>query len=157
MVQDEINKIDGSGHPESNTSGLYTYLILFRFTRKKHLFILIPAIILATISGVITPLITIVTGSYLNTFSEFASNVIDGDDLVHATLHLIYVLLVVAAATWLTKGAFFSSWTIYGELQAKAVREELFSALLTRDLDWFEAQKLETGALLSRLQSYVRA
>ena len=135
--------------------GILAFRIIFSFTRTSHILFLAPAFLLAILSGFMLPTMSILTGRFLNSFSQFMAGTIDDDRLTKDTSPTLYALVGLGAIIWIVKGGFCCAWIMYGESQAQAVREDLFSALLLRDLAWFETQKTGVGTLLSRIQTCV--
>ncbi|KAK5090510.1 ATP-dependent permease [Lithohypha guttulata] len=133
--------------------GLAAYRVVFSFNRPGHLFVLIPAVLLAALSGTIKPAMSILTGHFFTSFAQYAAGTIDAQVMTNSTRSIVYAFIVVAAITWLAKAAVCTTWITYGEMQAAAVREDLFSALIVRDLAWFEAQEAGVSSLLSRIHT----
>lgn len=140
---------------QTNPGGVFAFRIIFSFTRASHLLFLVPAFLLAALAGLFLPIMSILIGRFFNSFAQYTAGVIDGEKLTQDTLPTLHALLGVGAGIWVVKGGFCCAWIIYGESQTQAVREDLFSALLLRDLAWYEAQKAGVGTLSSRIQTYV--
>lgn len=127
---------------------------LFNFTNRSHLIILIPALILSAISGILLPTLAIVFGKFFDALASFGAGTIGDHELVQKVLSNTYALVALGGATWLLKGGYFTVWLVFGELQAKSIRDALFRSLLHKDLEWFEMRSSGVGSLLSRLQTY---
>ena len=126
---------------------------LFKFTTSKHAIVLGPALCLSVSARVVVPSMAIFFGKIFGSFSNFGAGIIDGDELMHIVSIDAIALVGLGGATWLLKGGFFALWLVFGELQAKAVRDHLFQSLLEKDLEWFEKRESGVGSLLSRLQA----
>lgn len=126
---------------------------MFTFTNRVHLLLLLPCVFLSTVAGVLRPAQSIPFGKFFDTLSDFGAGKIDGKELTEKGLVEIYGLLAVGGVTWLLKGGYFCTWLIFGELQAKGVRDELFQNLLEKDFGWFESRSSGVASLLSRLQT----
>ena len=126
---------------------------LFNFTDRSHLIVLIPALLLSTISGILLPALSIFFGKFFDALSAYGAGQIDDQEQEHKVLVNTYALLALGGTTWLLKGGYFTVWLVFGEFQAKRVRDLLFQSLLERDLEWFEARSGGVGSLLSRLQT----
>jgi ATP-binding cassette subfamily B (MDR/TAP) protein 1 len=126
---------------------------LFTFTDRLHLLVLLPCLLLSTFAGVLRPAQSILFGKFFNTLSDFGAGKIDCEELTTKGLVEIYGLLAVGGAMWLLKGGYFCTWLIFGELQAKGARDELFQNLLEKDLGWFESRSSGVASVLSRLQT----
>ena len=127
---------------------------LFGFTASAHLPVLLPAVLFSAAAGGLQPAMAFFFGKFFDSFSDFASTKIDGATFMNRSLGTIYALFAIAAATFLLRGAFFSLWLVFGEMQARRVRELLFTSLLERDVEWYEARTYGVGILLTRLQGY---
>ncbi|KAK5943351.1 ATP-dependent permease [Knufia obscura] len=141
---------------QTRSGGILAFKIIFSFTRTSHLLFLIPAFLLAALSGFMLPIMSILIGCFLNSLSQFAAGTINDDELTKGSMSTVYAFVGVGLGMWVVKGGFCCAWIMYGESQAQAVREDLFSALLVRDLAWFEAQQAGVGTLLSRIQTHIR-
>lgn len=92
----------------------------------------------------------------MNSFSQFDAGAIDGDDLQCYTQPWVLGLVTLGSAAFVVRALFYCAWIVNGELQTKVVREDLFSSLVIRDFEWFEAQTSGVGSLLGRIQVYER-
>jgi ATP-binding cassette subfamily B (MDR/TAP) protein 1 len=148
--EDDLVSIELEDAPKGSTS----WKALCTFTSRLHLLVLVPSLLLSTIAGVLQPAMAIFFGKFFDNFSDFGAGKIDGQELISKGLPDIYGLIAIGGATWLLKGGYFTTWLVFGELQAKGVRDELFQNLLKKDLGWFEARSSGVASLLSRLQTY---
>lgn len=143
--------VEQDGQPRNTTT---SWRALFNFTDQTHVFILIPALVLSALSGMLLPSVAIFMGKYFDALAKYGAGTINDHELEEKVLLSTYGLVVVGAATWLLKGSYFTLWLIFGEMQAKNVRDSLFQSLLLKDLEWFEMRSSGVGSLLSRLQTY---
>ncbi|KIW83100.1 hypothetical protein Z517_02344 [Fonsecaea pedrosoi CBS 271.37] len=127
---------------------------IFRFTATAHLFVLLPAITISAAAGCLQPAMAFFFGQFFDTFSDFAAGKTDGSTFMHRSLRSLYALLGVAGATFFFKGILFSLWLVFGEMQARSIRELLFQSLLDREIEWYEARTIGVGTLLTRFQRY---
>jgi ATP-binding cassette subfamily B (MDR/TAP) protein 1 len=69
----------------------------------------------------------------------------------------IYCIAFVGLGTfsWIATAGFFACWVLVGELQARSARVRLFGALIDRRMEWFDQRKDGTGAMTTKLQSFV--
>ena len=126
---------------------------LFNFTQPVHAAILVPGLLLAIVAGILQPALAIFFGKFFNSFSQYGGGTITGAQLMQRTLVDVFALLGIGAATWILKGSYFALWIVFGEMQAKSVRDRLFGHLVQKDLAWFDSRTTGVGALLSRIQS----
>lgn len=131
--------------------GFAAYKVIFAFTCATHLLVLLPALLLAGLSGAIKPITSVLVGRFLTSFSKFSAGSIDDSELTRSTRDQVLALVGLGVATWIVRGVFCCAWITYGESQARSIRERLYSTLLTRDLQWFESQQSGVSTLLSRL------
>jgi ATP-binding cassette subfamily B (MDR/TAP) protein 1 len=125
---------------------------LFSFTAKAHLPVLLPAIFLSTAAGTLQPTMAFFFGKFFDSFSDFASGEIEGAVFMDRSLTSFNAMFAIGAATFLFKGALFTLWLVFGEMQARCVRELLFASLLDRDMGWYEARTSGVESLLARIQ-----
>lgn len=130
------------------------YTVIFSFTRKTHLPLLATAFFLAILAGLIPPATSILVGMLMDLFSQLDAGTISDDDLELSTQRWITGLVILGGAASFVRTFFYGAWMINGDLQARVVREDLFSSLVIRDFEWFEAQPSGVGSLLGRIQVY---
>ncbi|EXJ65413.1 hypothetical protein A1O7_01754 [Cladophialophora yegresii CBS 114405] len=128
---------------------------LFNFTEKAHLPVLLPAIFMSAVAGGLQPTMAFFFGKFFDNFSDFATSKIDGATFMNRSLTSFYALFAIGGATLLLKGALFSLWLFFGEMQSRYVREPLFASLLDRDMDWYEARTCGVGTLLTKIQRQI--
>ena len=148
----------GSKNPREDDAkskkAITSWRALFNFTDQSHLIVLTPAVLLSALSGVLLPAVAILMGKYFDALAKYGAGTITDHELVQKVLFITYGLIAIGAATWLLKGGYFTLWLVFGEMQAKRVRDNLFQSLLLKDLEWFEMRSSGVGSLLSRLQTY---
>lgn len=130
------------------------WAVLFSFTIKAHLSVFISAVIFSAAAGLLQPSMAIIFGRVFDAFSDCAARRIDGMMLVNRTLGSVYALLGIGVCTFLLKGSLFTLWLVFGEMQAKSVRETLFQCLLEREIEWYNARTTGVSILLARMQTY---
>ena len=131
------------------------WLALFEFTRKSHLIIFLLAISFSVASGLIIPALAIFLGKIFDPFTSFGGGGISGPDLVKRVSTYGIALVGLGSTSGILNALFFGSWLLFGELQAKSARETLFSAMLEKDLEWYDMRKDGVEALIARQQTYV--
>ena len=128
---------------------------LFAFTDQHHMFVLILALVLSVASGIIIPALAVFLGKIFNLFSDFGSGNLTSHGLVSKVTIDCIGLVGLGSASWILNGSYFMVWLVFGELQAKSVRDKLYANMLEKDLEWFEMHSNGVGALLPRLQTWV--
>ncbi|KAJ5980367.1 hypothetical protein N7481_007665 [Penicillium waksmanii] len=129
---------------------------LFHFTTRKNLPSVVVGSIFALLAGCATTALAIFLGDVFNAFTAFGSGDIDYDGLHGKILTGCLGMIGLGAAGWFLNGAYYAAFIIFGELQASNVRRDVFVELLTRDMEWFEAQEEGSGALLSGIQAQIQ-
>ncbi|KAI9641033.1 ATP-dependent permease [Ciborinia camelliae] len=129
---------------------------LFTFTTKKHTFNLVLCIIFGILSGVMKPISAIFYGNIFGSLVNYGSGVITAQETLHRVSKWCIAVSVLGGAVWLFEGLFLCSWIVFGELQAKSVREKMFSGMLEKDLEWFDLRKDGIGSLLIRIETQIR-
>lgn len=126
---------------------------LFNFSSRQHASILIIALFLSTAAGITGPALAIFFGKIFNSFSAYGAGVADGQMLMHKVSFDAIALCILGGTVWVLKGGYFALWMVFGELQAKNARDQLFRNLLEKDFEWYEMRTSGIGALLPRLQT----
>ena len=126
---------------------------LFNFTSKSHLFPLLAALALSIATGIIVPALALFLGQVFDSFTAFGAGAISGSTLVRKVSKNAIALAGLGCASWLLNGCYFMAWLVFGELQAKSVRNKLFDGMLQKDMEWYDMRKAGVGALIPRLQT----
>lgn len=135
---------------ETEPSNRQSWKDIFVFTNNTHLFMLGLSVLFSIASGGLQPVMAIFLGKFFDAFADFGAEKESSSALMHRIEQDVYALIAVAGGTFLIKGALFSAWLIFGELQAKAVRDGLFQSLLEKDIEWYDSQASSIDAILSR-------
>ncbi|KAB8302970.1 hypothetical protein EYC80_006282 [Monilinia laxa] len=129
---------------------------LFAFTTKEHTLNLVLCIIFAIVSGVLKPISAIFYGNIFGSLTNYGGGVITAQETLHRVSKWCIAISVLGGAVWLFEGLFLCSWVIFGELQARSVREKMFVGMLEKDLEWFDLRKDGIGSLLIRIETQIR-
>lgn len=140
---------DGTETDRADSPG---WLSLFHFTSRLHLFPLSVALALSIASGIIIPALAIILGRIFGLFTSYGATGISGSDLVKKVSIYGIALVGLGTASGLLNAGFFMFWLIFGELQAKSVRDKLFDGMLEKDMEWYDMRKSGIDTLISRLQ-----
>lgn len=127
---------------------------LLNFSSRQHTPVLLAALLLSAAAGITGPALAIFLGKIFGAFSAYGSGATDGPSFTDKVSHYSIALCVIGVAVWFLKGGYFGLWMVFGELQAKEARDQLFQNLLEKDLEWYELRTYGIGALLPRLQTY---
>ena len=139
----------GSRNEEHNSP----WLSLFAFTAQKHVPVLCPAVALTIVAGAIKPTVAIFLGYLFDELANYGTENISETQVLRDVAKWCLFLAGLSVSTWLINGGYFALWLIFGDKQAKAVREELFIGLLERETDWYDLRTDGIGSLLTRIQT----
>lgn len=146
----ELRNVDNNQSDEEIKS---SFRSLFAFTTKKHTLNLVLCIIFAVVSGVLKPISAIFYGNIFGSLTNYGGGVITAQETLHRVSNWCIAISVLGGAVWLFEGLFLCSWVIFGELQARSVREKMFVGMLEKDLEWFDLRKDGIGSLLIRIET----
>ena len=132
-----------------------TWAALLNFTTRQHAVPFATALSLAVASGIVVPALSIFLGKIFDAFTNFGAGTTTGDQLLDKLSLYGLALVGLGCSSWALNGGYFMIWLIFGELQAKGARDQLFDGMLEKDLEWFDLRKSGVGALLPRLQTSV--
>jgi ATP-binding cassette, subfamily B (MDR/TAP), member 1 len=138
-----------SGNEEHNSS----WLSLFAFTARKHVAVLCPAVALTVVAGAIKPTVAIFLGYLFDELASYGTGNVSETQVLRDVAKWCLFLAGLSFSAWLIKGGYFALWLIFGDKQAKTVREELFIGLLERETDWYDLRTDGIGSLLTRIQT----
>ncbi|KAI9766609.1 MAG: hypothetical protein M1840_006420 [Geoglossum simile] len=144
------------GDDEPNYKGRAGWRSLFTFTTKRHHVTLFFAAAFSVLSGIVTPTVSIVLGNIFDDFTRFGAHQLSRHELVSRITTSCLALVGIASLSWFLNSAFYLLWMVFGELQAKTVRDKLFEGLLNRDIEWYDKRKDGIGALIPRCQTQIR-
>ena len=138
---------------ESNVAKHTSWRSLFNFTSTTDALPLLLGLILSISAGIVNPTLAIFLGKIFDLFTKFGAGEISGPDLVEKISTNTIVLAGLGTASGLLHAGYFMLWLVFGELQAKHVRERLFDGMLEKDMGWFDMRTDGIDTLVSRLQS----
>ncbi len=126
---------------------------LFNFTSKRDAFPFLLALSLSVAAGIIGPALAIFLGNIFDLFTSFGAGEISGSDLLKKVSTYAIILAGLGAASGLLHMSYFILWLVFGELQAKHVRERLFDGMLEKDMSWYDLRTDGIDTLISRLHT----
>lgn len=144
-------EVAGTDNLESGVKA--SWRSLFAFTTRKHTASLAWCALATFFGGLLKPVAAIFFGNVFSVLTQFGIGTLDSHDTLHQISIWCIALIVVGIAAWVLHGMFLSSWMVFGELQARSVREQMFIGLLNKDMEWFDLRKDGIGALLIRIQT----
>lgn len=126
---------------------------LFAFITREHTRSIVCAILITVIAGILKPAAAIFYGKIFTSLANFGSGLIGGKETLHEVSIWCIALTSLGIAAWIVEGALLSSWIIFGELQAKTVRQQMFAGMLDREMEWYDLREDGVGSLLIRIQT----
>jgi ATP-binding cassette subfamily B (MDR/TAP) protein 1 len=126
---------------------------LFTFTTRKHLPGIVAALFITLVSSLIRPTSTIFFGKIFSVLTQFGAGSLSAHDTLEQISKWCTVLAGLGGLSWLIEGMFVLTWMVFGELQAKWVRGQMFSGMLDKEMEWYDMQKDGIGSLLIRIQT----
>lgn len=130
---------------------------LFSFTRWNQVGPLIAALAASAAFAAIRSIYPIFLGKIFNIVSDFGAGRRSGSETLHEISHWSQILIGLGVMNCLSGSAFLALWVIFGELQAKSVRQDIFKSLLSKKISWFDSLDQGTSSLLVRIQTQVYA
>ena len=138
---------------ENNLAKHTSWRSLFNFTSPTDALPLLIALVLSIAAGIVNPALAIFLGKIFDLFTNFGAGEISGSDLVEKTSTNAIILTGLGTASGFLHAGYFMLWLVFGELQAKHVRERLFDGMLEKDMGWYDMRTDGIDTLVSRLQS----
>lgn len=126
---------------------------LFNYTSKTHSVTLAFALIISVASGLIVPALALFFGKIFNYFTSFGEGQISSLELKQDVSRYACYLVALSCASGLLNACFYMLWMIFGELQAKGARENLFNGMIEKEMEWYDRRTAGISTHSSRLQS----
>lgn len=126
---------------------------LFNFASKRDIIPFLLALIFSVAAGIVAPALAIFLGKIFNLFTSFGAGEISGSNLLKKVSAYAIILAGLGTASGLLHASHFMLWLVFGELQAKHVRERLFDGMLEKDMGWYDMRTDGIDTLVSRLQT----
>lgn len=109
---------------------------------------------MATIAtGALKTALAVVLGKIFEAVSAYGNGDLTAEDALFQVSTWSLVLCAMGGGAMISNAAFMAFWTIFGELQAKSARDTVFSALLRKDMAWYDAQDDGAASLLIRIET----
>ncbi|PVH92092.1 P-loop containing nucleoside triphosphate hydrolase protein [Periconia macrospinosa] len=133
-----------------------TWKDLFGFTTRRHLPILFVAFLAALVAALANPAIAVVFGSVFHQFTEFGAGRITAAEFLRQISKYCTYLTAFGCASWIANSIYFMLFLSFGELQAYSARQTIFTALLRKDMAWYDTRDTGIAALLPSVQMQIR-
>ena len=126
---------------------------IFAFTRRRHVPILVLAVISTILAAGTQALNAMFLGFLFQAVTDFGSGELGADDAKAEVVKWCLILCAVAAGNGLGFVGFLGFWTTFGELQAKEIRSMLAKSLIDREMDWFDTRQDGISSMLARMRT----
>jgi ATP-binding cassette, subfamily B (MDR/TAP), member 1 len=146
----ELQTLDRNG-PVNKVK--FSWRSLFVFTTRKHTLTIIVALISTIASSLLKPAAAIFFGNIFSSMTRYGAGTISIQVAVQQISKWCVALTALGVAAWLAEGVFLLSWMIFGELQAKSMREQIFTGMLDKNMEWYDLRNDGIGTLLIRIQT----
>lgn len=143
----------GQGSINEETDINPSWRSLFSFTTRQHTASIIYCAITTFASGILRPVASIFFGYIFSILTQYGAGTLGPGDTRHQISTWCAALTATGVAAWVIQGTFLSAWMIFGELQARSVREQMFTCLLDKEMEWYDLRKDGMGSLLIRIQT----
>ena len=105
------------------------------------------------VSATLRPVATIICGNIFGIFALYGSGTIVSSQMLDSVSTSCKVLIVLSGLSWVVEAGFMSSWIAFGEQHAKEMRNRLFSAMLKRNIKWYDLRTEGLDTLLARIET----
>ena len=126
---------------------------LFNFASRMDVIPFLLALIFSIAAGIVAPALAIFLGSIFDLFTKLGADEISGSDLLDKVSGYAIILAGLGTASGIIHACYFMLWLVFGELQAKHVRERLFDGMLEKDMAWYDMRTDGIDTLVSRLHT----
>lgn len=141
-------------HPQH---GAGHFRSLFTFTTRRHVPILMFAVLCSILASSVPALQAYLLGKIFATFARFGAGTWTEVDFKEELARYDVYLICLGALCWFCGGGMFAGWTWVGALQARSAREGLFVGLARRPMSWFDQRQDGIGALTTKMHGWVVA
>lgn len=126
---------------------------LFAFTTRKHSCGLVFAIFAAIFASVSKPVASILFGRLFSALIKYGSGEYGLEETLEAVSWWCVGLTALGFVSWVADGILLSQWMRFGEIQAECVREQMFTGLLGKNMEWYDLREDGIDTLLVRIQT----
>lgn len=113
---------------------------LFAFTNPKQICVIVCAVGTACVVAACKTVYTLILGRIFGVVAKFGSEAITGQQLLDQVSQWSLYLTVLGLGMWALSGMDMALWITSGELRAASVRTTLFSALIQKEMGWFDSR-----------------
>lgn len=143
----------GKVQDSEDTDAEVSWRNLFAFTTKMDTPALILAGIMSIAAGLCKAALAIIFGKIFNAMTNFGSGSVNSKDTLHEISIWCIALTGLGVAIFFCEGGLLAAWIWFGERQAKNVRHQMFTAMLDKDMEWYDLREDGMGSFLIRIQT----
>ncbi|KAF2856895.1 multidrug resistance protein-like protein 2 [Plenodomus tracheiphilus IPT5] len=129
---------------------------LFSFTTRKHVPVLLGAMLGAFIAALTMPIFAIVYGLIFGKYTEYGAGKISGSEMMSSVTKYCIIITGLATLNWIANSFYFFFFLTFGELQARSARTRIFEALIEKDMAWYDTREAGVAAFLPVIQMHIR-
>lgn len=126
---------------------------LFAFSTWRHGGILALGLASALVVSSLKTALAVILGKVFVAITEFGCGDMSGSETSDIISFWCMILGIAGTLGWLFNFAFRFAWITFGEQQARQIRMQTFSALLGKEMAWFDCQEHGVSSLLLRIQA----
>ncbi|KAH8655225.1 P-loop containing nucleoside triphosphate hydrolase protein [Xylariales sp. PMI_506] len=127
--------------------------LVFAFTGQNHAALLALGLVTALLVAAIKTSLAILLGRIFTAVSKFGDGSLSGTAAISQVSSWCVVIVAIGGVSWLVNFAFVFLWMARGELQARQAHEEVFHALLHKDMSWYDCQPEWPGGFIVQMQT----
>ncbi|KAI1841077.1 hypothetical protein JX266_012735 [Neoarthrinium moseri] len=128
---------------------------LFAFASWKDSFPLAAGLVASILCGALKTSLAVFVGKIFGAITEYSGGRLSATDPLSEVSSWCIMIVAVGSAGWLVHFSFMVSWVVFGELQARNIRQKLFHGLLDRDLEWYDNQAEGISSWIVRAQTHL--
>ena len=126
---------------------------LFSFTTQRDTSSIALALVATITSALLKPAAAVFFGKIFSILTQFGARSLSTGDTLHQISLWCTALAILGGAAWLVEWIFLYTWVVFGELQAKTVRNQMFTGMLDKEIEWYDLRQDGIGTLLIRIQT----
>ncbi|KNG47407.1 multidrug resistance protein 2 [Stemphylium lycopersici] len=108
--------------------------ILFGFTTRQHVPVLLGGIATATIAALSMPVFAIIYGLIFGQYTLYGAGEIDSYTLTSNMTKYCIILAGISTGNWIANSSYFFFFLTFSELQAQSARNKVFDTLIKKDM-----------------------
>lgn len=126
---------------------------LFAFTTRRHVPVILGGVVSTTVAALTMPTIAIVYGFIFEQYTLYGAGSVDSYTLMSSMSRYCVVLAATCALNWVSNSFHYFCFLTFSELQARSARNQIFDALIKKDMAWFDTRSIGMAAFLPTVQA----